>query len=228
MGNGRWRHAAWGLVVPAAIAALAGCSNGGGNSGGSAANKALTGEFSGADLRGALLTKVNGVGAASPASSGKYAALPVTTTSTAQVTPKSCAGAAVQGFDPTGLSAAEAAAVTFKVSGNGVSETLIGSSGESATAALAGKLPAGCTSYQATVDGKTVKYAVKEEAVKGIGQQARALNLSSSSAAASRWSVIYRGKGFIGTVTVTGPNASEKAAQELAQQAYAYAAKSLA
>jgi hypothetical protein len=41
------------------------------------------------------------------------------------------------------------------------------------------------------------------------------------------WSLIYRGKGFVGTVTVVGPNASQEAVTELGKQAYAYAAKSL-
>ena len=41
------------------------------------------------------------------------------------------------------------------------------------------------------------------------------------------WSLIYRGKGFVGTVTVIGPNASKEAVTELGKQAYAYAAKSL-
>ena len=41
------------------------------------------------------------------------------------------------------------------------------------------------------------------------------------------WSMIYTGKGFVGTVTVVGPNASEKAVRELGQVAYGYAAKEL-
>ena len=41
------------------------------------------------------------------------------------------------------------------------------------------------------------------------------------------WSLIYQGKGFVGTVTVAGPNASKKAVTELGQQAYAYANKTL-
>jgi hypothetical protein len=41
------------------------------------------------------------------------------------------------------------------------------------------------------------------------------------------WSLIYRATGFVGTVTVVGPNASEQAVRELGQQAYAFAAKSL-
>jgi hypothetical protein len=233
MGHGRWRLAAWGLVVPAAIAGLAGCSGGGNSAGATAsasADKALTGGFTGTDLRGALLTKVNGVGASGPASTAKYAALPATAAGVfagSSVTPQSCAGVAVQGFDPSGLSGSQAAAVSFKVSGNAVAETLVASASKPATAALAGKLPAGCTTYQAKTDGKTVKYTVKEESVDGIGQQAKALSLAAASKADDQWSVIYRGKGFVGRVTVTGPNASEKAVSELAQQAYAYAAKTL-
>ena len=42
-----------------------------------------------------------------------------------------------------------------------------------------------------------------------------------------RWSLIYRSEGFVGTVTVVGPNASRKAVTELGQQAYAFAVKSL-
>ena len=234
MGHGCWRLAAWGLVVPAAMAGLAGCSGGGGNSAGAtasaSADKALTGAFTGTDLRGALLTKVNGVGASGPASTAKYAALPVTALGLAasgSVTPPSCAGVAVQGFDASGLSAAQAATVSFKVSGNAVTETLVASAGKPAAAALAGKLPAGCKTYQAKADGKTVRYSVKEEPLDGIALQAKALGTAAASKADDQWSVIYRGKGFVGRVSVTGPNASEKAASELAQQAYAYAAKTL-
>ena len=45
MGHGHWRLAAWGLVVPTAVAVLAGCSGSGSSGGGttsvSAAQKAL-------------------------------------------------------------------------------------------------------------------------------------------------------------------------------------------
>ena len=129
--------------------------------------------------------------------------------------------------DPSGLSGSQAAVVSFKVSGNAVTETLVASASKPALAALAGKLPAGCKTYQAKADGKTVKYTVKEESLTGIGQQAKALSMAAPTAADDQWSVIYRGKGFVGRVTVTGPNASEKAASELAQQAYAFAAKTL-
>lgn len=185
-----------------------------------------------AQLRGALLTRVNGVAAAAPASSGKYSSLTAANTSknganAGQVTPKTCAGAAA-GFNPTALAASPAAAVTFKVGSNGVSEVLIASSAKTAATALAGHIPAECANYQAKVGGKTYTYAATEQKVTGIGQQAQVLSVQAAGAQSNnRWSLIYRGKGFVGTVTVVGPNASKEAIMELGQQAYAYAAKSL-
>jgi hypothetical protein len=178
-------------------------------------------------LKNALLTRVNGVAAAAPASSGRYASV-AQAAGGVQVTPKACAVAAAQGFDPTALAGAPAAAVTFRVAANGVTEVLIASSDKSAATALAGRIPAGCNRYEEKVAGKTVTFGVKEQAVTGIGRQAEALNAHAVGATSENlWSLIYRGAGFVGTVTVVGPNASEKAVQELGQQAYAFAAKTL-
>jgi hypothetical protein len=237
MGDNRFRRVSWMLLVAAAVAGLAACSGGGGTPGASAsatatADKALTGAFSGSDLKRALLTKVNGVGAATPASSGTYSSLSAASTgepssSADPVTPKACVSTA-RGFSPGTLSGAQAAAVSFKISGNGVSEVLIASSSANAATALAGKMPAQCATYQEKVGGKTVTYNVTEKTVTGIGKQARELNVrSGTSSSDNLWSLLYRGAGFVGTVTVTGPNASEAAVRELAQQAYAFAAKSL-
>jgi len=41
------------------------------------------------------------------------------------------------------------------------------------------------------------------------------------------WSVIYRADGFVGVVTVVGPDASQASAKKLASQAYAYARQPL-
>jgi hypothetical protein len=236
MARGCWRIASGLLLVPVAVAGLSGCSEGTGSAAaasGSVAKTSSDGAFTAATLRGALLTRVNGVAAAAPASSGKYASLPGANTgekavSTLQVTPKACVGAATAGFDPTALAGAPAAAVTFRVGTNGVSEVLIASSTKSASTALAGHVPAECARYQEKVDGKTFSYDIKEQAITGIGKQARVLNVNADGVKADDlWSLIYRGAGFVGTVTVVGPNASEKAVQELGQQAYAFAAKSL-
>lgn len=232
MARGYWRIASGLVLVPVAVACAAGCSGGGTSStAASAAAKATPAGFTAATLRGALLTQVNGVAAAAPASSGTYSSLAAGSgkqaSTGAQVTPKACSGAAT-GFNPTALSAAPAAAVSFRVGTNGVSEALIASSPETASTALAGKLPAECAQVKETIGGKTYTYSITEQAITGIGEQARALNVQPvGSKSNGLWSLIYQGKGFVGTVTVAGPNASKKAVTELGQQAYAYANKTL-
>jgi hypothetical protein len=239
MGDRRWRRGMWGLLAAAMVVSFAGCT-GSGHSGASASSASSAASASAAakasrlsseqKLRGALLTRVNGVAAAAPASIGDYGTLGAANAGGqgAKVTPKACATAARNGFEPAALLGAEAAAVTFKVAKNLVSEILVSSSGKSATAALSGLVPAQCTHYVATAGGKSMTYNVSQAAVSGIGRQARALDVHPSGGGAQEmWSLIYRGAGFVGEVTVIGPNASEKAVQELGQQAYAFAAKTL-
>jgi hypothetical protein len=222
MAGSCWRIASGLLLAPVAVAGLAGCG-GGSSSSSSAATTSANGALTAATLRQALLTRVNGVAAAAPASSGTYSSMQAANSKAAsgiQVTPKACNSAA--------LGTAPAAAVTFRVGTNGVSEVLIASSAKSAATVLAGHVPAECAQYQETVGGKTYAYDVKEKAIGGIGEQARVLNVYAASAKSDEmWSLVYQAKGFIGTVTVVGPNATEQAVTELGQQAYAFATKSL-
>jgi hypothetical protein len=229
-----WQIASGLLLGPVAVAGLVGCGGGSGSTGASSSTASTTanGALTAATLRDALLTQVNGVAAAAPASSGTYSSMTAASgikgASGAQVTPKACTGTATAGFDPSALSGAPAAAVTFRVGTNGVSEVLIGSSATSASTALAAHVPAECATYEETIAGKTYTYGIKEKAIGGIGKQARLLNLHADSVKAEQmWSLIYQGDGFIGTVTVIGPNASQQAVTELGQQAYAFATKSL-
>jgi hypothetical protein len=233
MFDGRRRHTAIMLLVPAAVVGttLAGCTSSSSSHGAGASLSASKGNsFSASKLRAALLTRVNGVGAASPASSGDYAAISarVAAGQSAGGAPKDCAQAIQTGLDSPALAGATAASVTFKVGGNEVSELVAAAPGTAAASALAGHLPASCARYKGSVDGKTVTYSVTESSFAGIGKQAKVLNVSSAAGGSdARWSLVYRGAGFVGAVTVAGPNASKTAVRQLGQQAYAYAAKSL-
>jgi hypothetical protein len=230
MAGSCWRIASGLLLAPVAVAGLAGCG-GGSSSSSSAATTSANGALTSATLRQALLTRVNGVAAAAPASSGTYSSMQAANSKAAsgiQVTPKACAQAATVGFNSAALGTAPAAAVTFRVGTNGVSEVLIASSAKSAATVLAGHVPAECAQYQETIGGKTYAYDIKEKTISGIGEQARVLNVYAASAKSDEmWSLVYQAKGFIGTVTVVGPNATEQAVTELGQQAYAFATKSL-
>ena len=73
-----------------------------------------------------------------------------------------------------------------------------------------------------------VSYSVTESSLTGIGKQAKVVNVAPAAGGSDAlWSLVYRGAGFVGAVTVAGPNASQTAVRELGQQAYEYAAKSL-
>jgi hypothetical protein len=184
-------------------------------------------------LRGALLTRINGVAAATPAVVGAYSSLPEASAGSkprrgVTVTPKACAGATLTGFNADALAGSPAAAVTFMVARNAVSEVIVASSGTAAADALADQFTKRCASYRETIDGRTFRYSVHESAIRGIGRQARVLHVKTTGAVKNnQWSLIYRGPGFVGSVTVVGPNASELAVRQLARQAYSYAARYL-
>jgi hypothetical protein len=221
--------------------AIAGCGGGSASAGKASATEtagvaATTGHKSiTADrLKNALLTKVGGSSPAAPAESGDYGALPDVQTSkqtmhAVKVKPAKCADAAVTGFNSAAFAHAPASVVTFRVGHDGISEVLVSATPQVATTALANKLPAGCQHYTATVAGKTFHYSVKEAPMTGLATQARALNVKAAGyAEVNVWSVVYRADGFVGAVTVVGPDATEASAKKLATQAYQFAAQTLA
>jgi hypothetical protein len=218
-------------------AAVPGCSNSASlasatQSAGVAAADGYKG-FTATELKDALLTKVNGDKPAAAAESGDYGTLPDVQTSEqtmtgVKVNPAKCAEASVTGLNAVSFADAPAAVVTFRVGNDGVSEVLASASSSLATTALGNKLPAGCAHYDATVDGKTFRYSVKEALLSGIGDQARALNVKAAGySEVDIWSVVFRGDGFVGAVTLVGPDASKAGVRTLAENAYANASQSL-
>jgi hypothetical protein len=229
-----------------AVAGVAGCGGSSATSATSASTSpasatetagvaAATGHnaYTATQLKDALLTKVNGESPAAPAEAGDYGALPDVQTSKqtmhgVKVMPAKCAQATVTGFNSASFAHAPASVVTFRVGRDGVSEVLVSASSQLAATALGNKLPAGCSRYTATVDGKTFRYSVREASLSGIGDQARALNIKAAGyAEVDVWSVVYRSNGFVGAVTMVGPDASEQGVTVLAQDAYAKATQSL-
>jgi hypothetical protein len=245
MSDRHWPSRSWprqalvtSVLAVAGTAAVAGC---GGSSSSSnqpaasspAASSSASVTFSSAQLKAALLNEVNGSKPASAAESGNYGSLPDVQTSKqtmngVKVSPAKCAAASQTGFNSAAFSNAPASVVTFKVGNDGVSEVLVSTSAQAADTALGTTLPSGCEHYSATVGGKTFKYSVKESALTGLAQQARALNVKAAGyASVDVWSVVYRGAGFVGAVTMVGPDATEAGVKDLARAAYAHASQSL-
>lgn len=226
-------------VVAAAATGLTACGGSPAsrvNAVGSAASAGTVeqpGPITSGKLVAALLTRINGASATTPAAGGRYDALPQVKAVERQVQgagvpPQPCAQSAATGMQPGALASAPAAAVSFKVGRNGVSEMLAAPSQTAADSVLHRMLPSACGHYQAAAGGKEIQYTAREQPVTGIGEQARVLNVRAiGQPGADIWSVVFRGAGFIGSITVAGPNASELAVRELGLQAYGFAAKSL-
>ena len=189
--------------------------------------------FTSDQLKGALLAKVNGVKPAAAAESGDYGTLPDVQSSKqtmngVKVNPAKCSQATQTGFNSAAFTHAPASVVTFRLGQDGVSEVLVSATPSAAATALSNSLPAGCAHYSATVDGKTFRYTVKESPLSGLAQKARTLNVKAAGyTSVDVWSVVYQGDGFVGAVTMVGPDSSESGVKTLAQEAYAHAAATL-
>jgi hypothetical protein len=227
------------LAVLGATAAVSGCGGSASQSQAAAAQPTGTAtavaqvSFTSNQLKSALLARVNGAKPAAAAESGDYGTLHDVQTSKqtmngVKVTPARCAQASQTGFNSAAFTHAPASVVTFRVGQDGVSEVLVSTTPDAAATALGNTLPAGCDHYSATVDGKTFRYTVKESPLSGLAQKARALNVRAAGyASVDVWSVVYQGTGFVGAVTMVGPDSSEAGVKTLAQQAYAHAATAL-
>src|SRR6266487_2892729 len=242
MSERHWRRPALASTALALLGAtaVAGCGGSASTSQASATHTAgvatATGQaqsLTAAQLKGALLTKVGGASPAAPAQAGNYGALPDVKTSKqtmhgVKVTPARCSQATVTGFNSAAFTKAPASVVTFRLGRDGVSEVLVSATPDVATSAIANKLPAGCEHYTATVGGKTFHYSVKEAPIAGLANEARALNVKAAGySQVNVWSVVYRADGFVGAVTIVGPDATAASAKKLASQAYAFARQSL-
>jgi hypothetical protein len=240
------------LVIPAAFAAVAGCGSSAQQAQPNAApagtaiaraaqvpQAAPNGEtapggpamhaFTGAQLRRGLLVHVNGASPSVPAEVGPYASLAEVKAAKKSmhevvVSPARCGQTSLTGFNAPQLAAVPTAIEDFQVGKNGVSEVLMAASGAAASRAVGRQVPVGCSHYNAVVKGEKYAYAIKESWVSGIGDQARVLHVRATGhSQANLWSVVYRGHGIVGAITVAGPDASEAAVSQLGKQSYAYA-----
>jgi hypothetical protein len=217
----------------AADAARSAGSDASADSGDSSFSGSGSSGYNARQLDDALLPEVGGAGPADAIETGDYGSLPEVQTSKqtipgVKVTPAVCAGTGATGFGSALFSPAPAAVVTFQVGPDGVFEVLVAATAPLAAQALSDTLPAGCAHYQAMVDGKTFSYSVRETVLPDVADQARAVNISATGyAEVNVWSVVFRGRGFVGSVTMVGPDVSGSGARHVAQDAYAYARRSL-
>ncbi len=211
---------------------LAACA-GGSSSQGTGGSQPRRAGYTAQQLRGALLTSVDGAKPAAPVDSGRYGSLRgVKDTQDSmrglRIIPARCARAAKTGLDSGALSAAPATVVSFRHGGGGVSEVLVAPRNALAVAALGSRIPAGCSRYRAVVGGRSYAYTVKEEPAPDLGQAAREIRVrASGTTTVDVWTVIYRANGYVGAVTTVGPSGTRTDIESIARAAYDKAARTL-
>lgn len=229
------------IAVIALAAAAAGCSSAstpasttGKSSHQTSQTKSVaTTAFTAKQLRGALLTTMNGHKLAESVEAGAYGALPGIKETRASVkgvkiTPAKCAGTTGSGLSSAKFDNVPATVASFRAGANGVSEVLLAPPASMLSSALVRKIPAGCAHYTARLGKHVYRYALKAERAPRIGVATSELNVRASGAQrANICTVIYRTSNMVGAITLVGAHSTRVQAQKLARMAYQHAAKSL-
>jgi len=143
-----------------------------------------------------------------------------------------CATAA-QTFGATGeLASAPAALATFaRADGQTVTETLVAVSELTATEEVGRRVPALCRTFRTRVGGRWSTHQVVEATPDRnfVGEGSRTVGLltMNGSTKVTMWFVVFKARGYVGTISVYGAKASRREAERIGALAYEQAARVL-
>jgi hypothetical protein len=119
-----------------------------------------------------------------------------------------------------------AALVSFtNAAGQTATETLMGMSAADAEKQVNARVPTGCLKFRTKVGSQWADHRVAEAPKGDIGEGSRTVGITtvSGNARARTWYVVFRGRHYLATITVFGPNATRADAERLAREALAQA-----
>lgn len=226
------------LLLPAlAGLALAGCSargpHGGTAAGGDGGDRPVGTGYTSEQLRQALPTDLAGYRRIGEPDAGEYGSLSAVRNYMQlqrQITldkPK-CAGTTrLSGLD----SAPSALAVFTKPNGQSVSAVLMAVATRAAERQLEVRVPEGCRTFRSKVGGQWSSHEVIEagqgSGSLGLGSRTVGVTTITGSTAVKTWYVLMHGRGYLGTITLYGPNVTRAEAEQLARNAYEQAERIL-
>jgi hypothetical protein len=218
---------------------LSGCSGGGSSSAAAApsATQTAPGVYTSDQLRQALLAELPTYQRAGEPDSGPYATLKAIRNFEqlqGQVTldkPK-CADAS-RAFGLTADTQNVPAAITTfaRATGETITETLVAVPAKVAEDQISRRVPALCKTFRAKVAGQTSTHQVIESTPDRhqIGEGSRTVGLVTMSGTlkVTMWFVVFKARGYLGTVSVYGPKATRPEVEDLGRQALAQAERIL-
>ncbi|TDC62812.1 hypothetical protein E1200_24440 [Actinomadura sp. GC306] len=182
-------------------------------------------------LAQALLTELPGYRKAAEPDSGSYGTLrPIQNAARLQrqaVLDKP--GCGTGGPDGAVPADAPAALVTFAKRGQAVTQTLMGMSAGAAEKQVNARVPAGCLRFRTKVGSEWSQHRVVESPKGDIGEGSRTVGVATTSGdtGTRTWYVVFRGRHYLATITVSGPAATRAEAESLARTALGQAERVL-
>ncbi|OLT12581.1 hypothetical protein BJF79_21865 [Actinomadura sp. CNU-125] len=219
------------IVLTAALTAAAASACGGDEpapaSGGDGGNVAVAGiGYTSDQLSQALLTELAGYRRAGDPDLGEYGTLRAIRNAahlqeSVVLDKPRCANAA---GGPGGKIPAEvpAALVSFaKEGGWTVTQTLMAMSADEADEQVDARVPSGCLEFKTKIGSKWAGHRVTESPRGEIGQGSRTVGVTTIAGTAhtKAWYVVFRGRDYLATISVVGPNATRDEAERIARAA---------
>ncbi|GAA0544904.1 hypothetical protein [Actinomadura livida] len=174
-------------------------------------------------LAQALLTDVPGYRKAGEPDSGSYGTLrPIQNAARLQrqavLDKPQCATSGPNGTVPADV---PAALVTFAKSGQTVTQTMMGMPVGAAEKQVNARVPAGCLRFRTKVGSQWAQHRVAESPKGDIGEGSRTVGVAtvSGDTGTRTWYVVFRGRHYLATITVSGPTATRTEAERLARTA---------
>ncbi|GAA4139087.1 hypothetical protein [Actinomadura keratinilytica] len=177
-------------------------------------------------LEQALLTEVSGYERAGEPDSGEYGSLKAIQNFDQlqdQVTldkPR-CANAAGR---PADVDPGTPTAIVTFARGNGqtATETLMAMTAAAAERQVKARVPAGCLTFRTRVGSQWSEHRVFEAQSGDLGAGSRTVGVTTTSGGShtKTWYVVLRGRRFLATISLYGPNATRAEAEQLARAAY--------
>jgi hypothetical protein len=179
-------------------------------------------------LRQALLTEISGYRRAGEPDSGEYGALKAIQNfnqlqSQVKLDKPQCAVTSrAFGSSPEAHSAPAAITTFAKDDGQTVTETLMTISPATADKQVKLRVPAACRTFRALVGDQWSTHQIIEATQTRLGGGSRTVGVATTSGNShvKTWYVVLRSRGYLASITMYGPNATQVGAEDAARRAY--------
>ncbi|MEU6033799.1 hypothetical protein ABZ801_00150 [Actinomadura sp. NPDC047616] len=178
-------------------------------------------------LEQALLPDVSGYERAGEPDSGEYGSLKAIQNFDQlqdQVTLDKPRCAKAAGRPAAGVDRGTPTAIVTFARGNGqtATETLMAMTTDAAEQQVKARVPAGCLTFRTRVGSQWSEHRVFEAPPGTLGGGSRTVGVTTTSGGShtKTWYVVLRGRRFLATISLYGPNATRAEAEQLARAAY--------